>query len=606
MQRFGLSRLSLLSQFSLVSFLLMLAIAVALAYGIQYSLEQNALQQEAESAASQVATILDPNLEPRDLSEPLGAERYAQIDALIRRNVLRDHIVRVKIWSRDGTLLYADDQQYVGQRFEIEDELAEALAGHVGSDISQLDKAENASERGQYDQLLEVYVPLRPMSTAQVAGAYEIYHDLILLEPRIAAMRNFVWFSVGAGFLILYGSLFTLVRNASRELVRRNAENARLFRELTAAYDHTLDALAAALDARDKETEGHSRRVVAYTLALAHLMQVCPDDIATLRRGALLHDIGKIGVPDSILRKPGALDEAEWVIMRQHPQWGERILSGIPFLQSAAEIVCTHQERWDGKGYPSGLSGESIPLGARIFAVADTLDAITSDRPYRAARSYDVACREIVQARGTQFDPGVVEAFLKVPETTWLQLRAQSLVTGGAPALQPWPAEAQPRSLDDALSAETERSARYQRPLSLIVLALDDIQGYRERYGEPAANEALRQLGDLLRSNLRGSDIVTRDGADEYVLLLPETDLPAAHATAERLRDAIARHRFAHGQLTASLGVTCRDAIPSLMPKDLLAAAKQALADARQLGRSSVQVRQGAAMGAEGQLPLAA
>ncbi|HBY93580.1 MAG TPA: hypothetical protein DEP84_06355, partial [Chloroflexi bacterium] len=219
----------------------------------------------------------------------------------------------------------------------------------------------------------------------------------------------------------------TELKNLQREReVLLEAEQQRA-RQLAASYDHTLDALVAALDARDKETEGHSRRVVAYTLALARRMTIPEEELATIQRGALLHDLGKIGVPDAILHKPGPLTEEEWAIMRRHPEWGERILRGIPFLDGACEIVCAHQERWDSAGYPQGLAGETIPLGARIFAVADTFDAITSDRPYRAARPYAVARAEIEAGRGTQFDPQVVDAFLQVPEAEWLRLRAESL-----------------------------------------------------------------------------------------------------------------------------------------------------------------------------------
>jgi len=206
-------------------------------------------------------------------------------------------------------------------------------------------------------------------------------------------------------------------------------ENARLFRDLSASNDHTLDALAAALDARDKETEGHSRRVVAYTLAIARRMNLSQQELDTIRRGALLHDIGKIGVPDAILLKAGPLTEEERTVMRRHPEWGQRILSGIPFLEAAAEIVCTHQERWDGGGYPRQLKGEAIPLGARVFAVADTYDAITSDRPYRAGRSYAIARAEIEAGSGTQFDPRAVEIFLQIPELEFMRLRAEALTS---------------------------------------------------------------------------------------------------------------------------------------------------------------------------------
>lgn len=204
-------------------------------------------------------------------------------------------------------------------------------------------------------------------------------------------------------------------------------ERARLYEDLGESYDRTLDALVAALDARDNETQGHSRRVVAYTLTLARQMNVPEELLPTIRRGALLHDIGKIGVPDAILHKPRSLTNEEWEIMRRHPEWGERILAGIEFLGSAAEIVLAHHERWDGRGYPKGVAGEQNPLGARIFAVADALDAITSDRPYRKARAYEVARAEIEAGSGAQFDPQVVEAFLQIPVEEWTRLRAETV-----------------------------------------------------------------------------------------------------------------------------------------------------------------------------------
>lgn len=208
-------------------------------------------------------------------------------------------------------------------------------------------------------------------------------------------------------------------------------ERARLFDDLSDSYDRTLDSLVAALDARDKETEGHSRRVVAFTVSLARRVEVSSTNMPTVRRGALLHDIGKIAVPDAILHKPGPLDEEEWQIMKRHPQWGANILRGIPFLESAVEVLLAHHERWDGAGYPRGLTGEQIPLGARIFALADTLDAITSDRPYREAQSFAKAREEISRGRGSQFDPRVVDAFLEMPEREWAALRAESTGVSG-------------------------------------------------------------------------------------------------------------------------------------------------------------------------------
>lgn len=198
--------------------------------------------------------------------------------------------------------------------------------------------------------------------------------------------------------------------------------------ELEHSYDVTLEALGDALDLKDSETEGHSKRVTAYTIALARAMGIKPAEIKVIARGAFLHDIGKMAIPDQILRKPGPLTSEEKEIMREHCSRGYQILRKIPFLADASEIVYSHQEHYDGSGYPNGLKGAEIPIGARIFAVADTLDAITSDRPYRKARSFDAAREEILRCSGTQFDPAVVEMFLKIPNELWHELRSE--ITG--------------------------------------------------------------------------------------------------------------------------------------------------------------------------------
>jgi HD-GYP domain-containing protein (c-di-GMP phosphodiesterase class II) len=200
-------------------------------------------------------------------------------------------------------------------------------------------------------------------------------------------------------------------------------ENARLYAELAASYDSTLEALAAAVDLRDRETEGHSRRVVAYTARLARERGLSQSEIAEICRGALIHDIGKIGVPDAILLKPGALDMDERRTIEKHPQEGFEMLLGVPYLKEEIQIVLAHQERWDGSGYPFGLRGEAIPLGARLFAVADTFDALTSERPYRRGQPMASARDVIAAEAGVKFDPDLVAAFLAVPLDEWEQIR---------------------------------------------------------------------------------------------------------------------------------------------------------------------------------------
>ncbi|MFN8383208.1 MAG: HD-GYP domain-containing protein [Anaerolineales bacterium] len=190
-------------------------------------------------------------------------------------------------------------------------------------------------------------------------------------------------------------------------------KNETLLRELEQSYETTLDSWSRALDMRDKETEGHTQRVAELTLQTAQKMGFSKEELIHMRRGALLHDIGKLGVPDSILLKPGPLTDEETSFMRKHTQFAYELIYPIEYLRPALDIPTTHHEKWDGTGYPRGLKGEQIPLAARIFAIADVYDALTSDRPYRAAWSKEKAIQYIKEQSGSHFDPQIVPIFLQ-------------------------------------------------------------------------------------------------------------------------------------------------------------------------------------------------
>jgi len=213
------------------------------------------------------------------------------------------------------------------------------------------------------------------------------------------------------------------------ELVeQRTAELDQALNSLEDAYRSTLKALTAALETRDLETHGHSERVVSYSMRLGREYGLDSQKMKSLEFGSLLHDIGKIGVPDLILRKPAKLTPEEWVLMREHPLHGQQILRGIKFLEGAAQVVAQHHEKWDGSGYPLGLREEEIDICARIFSVADAFDAITSNRVYRKGKSYEAAAQELDDWVGKQFDPKVVEAFHRVPPQDWQELHERSLM----------------------------------------------------------------------------------------------------------------------------------------------------------------------------------
>ncbi|HWL66096.1 MAG TPA: HD-GYP domain-containing protein [Actinomycetota bacterium] len=183
---------------------------------------------------------------------------------------------------------------------------------------------------------------------------------------------------------------------------------------LEAHYTETMEALTSALEARDPYTEAHVGRIRDLAIALGLALKVSPDVRKSIHLGALLHDVGKIGISDAILQKDGPLSDEEWTIMRRHPEIGERMLRRVDFLRPALSVIRHHHERWDGKGYPDGLQGEDIPLAARIVAVCDAFDAMTSDRPYRRATTAELACDEIASHAGSQFDPRCAQLLIRV------------------------------------------------------------------------------------------------------------------------------------------------------------------------------------------------
>jgi putative nucleotidyltransferase with HDIG domain len=206
-------------------------------------------------------------------------------------------------------------------------------------------------------------------------------------------------------------------------VVARTEELHRSMEGLERSYDFTLEGFGDALSLGDFATAGHCKRVTAYAIALARAIGLSGDEIRVISRGAFLHDIGKLATPDAILRKPGALSPDEMMVMREHCLHGYQIVKKIPFLVEAAEIVFSHHERYDGTGYPRRLKGDAVLLGAKIVAVVNTMDAITSDAPYRVARPLSAAKEEIARCSGSQFDPRVVEAFLSIPDHLWHDLR---------------------------------------------------------------------------------------------------------------------------------------------------------------------------------------
>ncbi|NMC79977.1 MAG: GAF domain-containing protein [Chloroflexi bacterium] len=284
--------------------------------------------------------------------------------------------------------------------------IANSFAGRAVLERRTLHVSDLAKESSEFQRpsqfLKEGFVSLfcTPLiAKGQVKGVLEVLHH-IPLKPTADWLAFLETLAGQAAIAIDNAELFT-------NLQRSNAD-------LSLAYDATIQGWSDALDLRDKETEGHTQRVTEMTLKLAAMMGIGEKEMVHLRRGALLHDIGKMGIPDSILLKPGPLTDEEWVIMRKHPVFAHDLISPIVYLRPALDIPFCHHEKWDGTGYPRGLQGELIPLAARIFAVVDVWDALTSDRPYRNAWSKEKTLAHIQEQKDSHFDPKVVDAFMKL------------------------------------------------------------------------------------------------------------------------------------------------------------------------------------------------
>lgn len=273
----------------------------------------------------------------------------------------------------------------------------------VVSGMTDIHYAIEAMRHGAFDYIT------KPFDLVQVAMSVE---RALRYQALVEAKRHYE------------SSLEETVRQRTDELRSMNENLNQMLEVLYQNYRATLRALAGALEARDVETSGHSDRVVAYSLRLGRELGLTHTELIALEQGSLLHDIGKIGVPDSILLKRGPLTEEEWVKMREHIGQGLRILNGIDFLSGATSVVAQHHEKYDGSGYPANLCGKEIHINARIFAVADAFDAITSNRPYRVAAPYSEAHDEIVRHSGRHFDPIVVQAFLNISESEWADIRS--------------------------------------------------------------------------------------------------------------------------------------------------------------------------------------
>jgi putative nucleotidyltransferase with HDIG domain len=440
MSRLANEGLSPVARFSIALGVILAATALVLSAGTAYLVsryvadETSAFTQSA--VASHFGTVFSDDVFKRGLTE---AEED-QLTTFVTFHFSIYNVVATQFFDRTGKIVFSYDESEVGRQIDPATVrgLDQALRGMRSSTRTQIvadprlgvpgstvgygsfdthhmeGMAASASVPADMARMnaLEAWVPVK--QNDQIVGGVVVWRDMTAIDAAMMRIQMMVTVIILGAAVLLWLVLRGVYVRSSKQIVTQAKDLSRAVVERDRTYDATLTALANALDVRDSETGGHSDRVLRYMELLIEEVGADTGANQMLRRGALLHDIGKIGVPDNILRKPAALSEAEWTVMKRHPEFGARIVAGIPFLEDVARIVRHHHERWDGKGYPDGLAGEAIPIGARIFAVADSFDAMTSDRPYRRAMSIDEARAEVARCRGTQFDPVVADAFARI------------------------------------------------------------------------------------------------------------------------------------------------------------------------------------------------
>lgn len=311
------------------------------------------------------------------------------------------------------------DKTLIGT-LELESEHYEkALEGITDYELTDATAEENIMLNPYSDEFIEIYLPIYTNDSNDLKGVFEVYRSFDTSRDNINQGLRSVLLILSLGLLILYFFLAKTIYSSSNKLYQQNKEIKTQSEKLQEAYDQLNDlylsvirAITNAIDARDKFTSGHSQRVAELTVGFAKHIKLDQETIDKLEIAALLHDIGKLGIPETIITKPGKLTDEEFKLIKQHPLIGEKIVHDIEVLQDTIEVIKYHHEQYSGNGYPEGLSMDQIPIHARIIALSDAYDTMTSDRPYRKALSKDKAINEININRGVQFDPDLANKFI--------------------------------------------------------------------------------------------------------------------------------------------------------------------------------------------------
>jgi HD-GYP domain len=408
-----MKNLSLLKYFTFYSAIAFLFTGFSLIFFINNHMINDIIDSIKDVTHVSLDYIVEPELTSADYNTILSKEKFNALDEKIQNFAESENLLDIKIWNPSNLVIYAKNNTVMEAKDSNKTNLDKAFANNENYLVS------NELVNGKITKVLKIYIPIEMNNS--ILGVYEVVKPYDEIDEHMQQVIRTISIIVFSGLLILYLLLTKIIYSSSIKILKQNEalinksnDLEEAYSKLNSSYKNTVLTLSKAIDARDRYTAGHSERVTYLSLKIGQALNLSSEQLNTLEIAALFHDVGKIGITDKVLNKPDKLTDEEFNQIMEHPSIGVDILKTIDFLDNALPIILHHHEKYNGNGYPSGISGEAIPLESRIICVADSYDAMTSDRPYRKGMAHAVAVNELIKYKGSQFDPEIVDIFLNI------------------------------------------------------------------------------------------------------------------------------------------------------------------------------------------------